>query len=768
MRTWTFRIFSRPIDVGVGHDDLAVETAGAQQRGVEHVGPVGGGDEDDALVGLEAVHLDQQLVQGLLALVVAAAEAGAAMAADRVDLVDEDDAGRVLLGLFEHVADAAGADADEHFDEIRARDREEGHVGFAGDGAGEQGLAGAGRADQQDAPRNAAAEALELLRVLQELDDLLQVFLGLVDAGDVLEGHAAVGLGEQLGLGFAETHGLAAGALHLARQENPHADEGDQRQAVDQQGHQPVIAVGRRLGGDLDVFLVKAVHQRRVVRRIGRKGLAVGVMAGDFVARDGDVADMALIGLGEQLAEIDFLGRGALAGVLEQHHQRDHQKNDDHPQSEIAEIRIHLLSWEPLRSSVARLMSTICRLGQRACQVKRASIGQKTAKIARYAFARGGGAAPARRLAAQRQHAVRAEPCRASAERRAQSPAILARHPQIFRQGLEPLQPGRRLAGALREGQGQEALENRQRRVIDPGQVVDMWLRRRRAGEKIARRPFDRLIGLARPLGEGRRPDRGQAEALQCGGDGAPARPGEDRIGIGRIVEKILALAAAIIDQNLFAQAEQGADKAPAGKHLVARHSREAGKAAAAREPDQHRFPLVVGMVRHGHGLGAYRSGVVEQQGIAGGARLFLHAGRRLFAAPGEDGVIKAEIARPAADLERFGARFRPQPVIDGRGMERDAGPRIPPAPRETRQRQRIRPAGNRDQQAREAFETGEQPIRVESVRGQQEAFFASRSAASFSAGGALGYLRGISEKKAQACVLAPSALSDMPSLTMA
>ena len=129
--------------VGAGDDDAAVEAAGAQERRVEHVGPVGRGDEDDALVGLEAVHLDEQLVERLLALVVAAAEAGAAVAADGVDLVDEDDAGRVLLALLEQVADARGADADEHLDEVRARDGEERHAGLAGDGAREQRLAGA-------------------------------------------------------------------------------------------------------------------------------------------------------------------------------------------------------------------------------------------------------------------------------------------------------------------------------------------------------------------------------------------------------------------------------------------------------------------------------------------------------------------------------------------------------------------------------------------------------------------------------------------------
>jgi hypothetical protein len=158
-------------------------------RRVEHVGAVGRGDDDDALVGLEAVHLDEELVQRLLALVVTAAEARAAVATDGVDLVDEDDAGRVLLALLEEVAHAARADADEHLDEVRARDAEEGHAGLAGDGAREQRLARAGRAHQQHALRDAAAEALELLRVLEERDDLLDLVLGLVDAGDVREGH---------------------------------------------------------------------------------------------------------------------------------------------------------------------------------------------------------------------------------------------------------------------------------------------------------------------------------------------------------------------------------------------------------------------------------------------------------------------------------------------------------------------------------------------------------------------------------------------------
>ena len=158
-------------NVGTRHHHAAVEAAGAEQRRIEHVRPVGGGDQDDAFVGFEAVHFHQQLVQGLLALVVTTAETGAAMTADGVDFVDEDDAGRILLALLEQVADAAGADADEHLDEIGTGNAEERNIGFAGNGARQQRLAGSRRPDQQHAFGNAPAELLEFLRFAQELDD---------------------------------------------------------------------------------------------------------------------------------------------------------------------------------------------------------------------------------------------------------------------------------------------------------------------------------------------------------------------------------------------------------------------------------------------------------------------------------------------------------------------------------------------------------------------------------------------------------------------
>ena len=72
----------------------------------------------------------------------------AAVAPDSVDFIDENDAGRRFLALLEHVADAAGADANEHLHEIGAADGEERDVGFASNGAREQRFTSARRPDQ--------------------------------------------------------------------------------------------------------------------------------------------------------------------------------------------------------------------------------------------------------------------------------------------------------------------------------------------------------------------------------------------------------------------------------------------------------------------------------------------------------------------------------------------------------------------------------------------------------------------------------------------
>ncbi len=269
----------RPARSGGADRDLPVEAARTQQRRVQDIGAVGGGDEDDAGAVTETVHLDQQLVEGLLALVVSATEARATLASDGVDLVDEDDAGAVLLGLVEHVAHTGRTHTDEHLDEVRTGDREERDTGLACHRSGEEGLTGSGRPVQQHTARDLRSQRLVAHRVLQEVLDLVQLFDGLVRTRDVGERGLRHVLVELLGLRLAEAHDAAATtALHAAHHEEEDAEQDHHRQDEQQDRCEPALLRDRgvvalqALVGDLVEDLLG--RRRRILRE--DLGLAVG------------------------------------------------------------------------------------------------------------------------------------------------------------------------------------------------------------------------------------------------------------------------------------------------------------------------------------------------------------------------------------------------------------------------------------------------------------------------------------------------------------
>ncbi len=231
--------------VGEVDRDLAVKAPRTQQGRVEDVRTVGGGDNDDSLVGAETVHLHQQLVQGLLTLVVATPEACAPVPPDGIDLVHEDDAGGALLGLLEQVPHPGGAHPDEHLHEVGAADAEEGHPGLAGDRPGQQSLTGARRAEEQHALGNPGAHVVVSLRVLEELDDLLQLFLGLVHPGHVFEGDLLLLGIQKVRPAAPELHHPVAAPLGLLQHEK---DKPHDQQDGQQGGEQP-RPPGCALGG---------------------------------------------------------------------------------------------------------------------------------------------------------------------------------------------------------------------------------------------------------------------------------------------------------------------------------------------------------------------------------------------------------------------------------------------------------------------------------------------------------------------------------------
>ena len=145
--------------------DLTIKTTGAQQCRIQNIGAIGCGDQDDRLAFLKTVHLDQQLVERLLALVVTAAQTGSALTSHGIDLVNKDDRRSLRLGLLKEVAHAAGTDTHEHLDKVRTRDAKERHARLAGNGLGQQRLTGTRRAHQQNAARDLGTQFAIAVRI---------------------------------------------------------------------------------------------------------------------------------------------------------------------------------------------------------------------------------------------------------------------------------------------------------------------------------------------------------------------------------------------------------------------------------------------------------------------------------------------------------------------------------------------------------------------------------------------------------------------------
>mmetsp|Transcript_7696 Transcript_7696/g.26505 ORF Transcript_7696/g.26505 Transcript_7696/m.26505 type:complete len:458 (+) Transcript_7696:35-1408(+) len=172
--------------VRVGELDLAVQSATPHQRGVQDVGPVGGGDDLDLCVGGESVQLVQELQHRSLHLPVPGELRVEPLGPDRIDLVDKYDTRGLLLREGKGVSHELGAVSDEHLHELGSRELQKGGVGLGGAGPSDQGLPRPGGAVEQDSLGGPDSQVLKVLLVrhgqhdgLHQLPDLL------VQASDV-------------------------------------------------------------------------------------------------------------------------------------------------------------------------------------------------------------------------------------------------------------------------------------------------------------------------------------------------------------------------------------------------------------------------------------------------------------------------------------------------------------------------------------------------------------------------------------------------------
>ena len=133
---------------------LTVKTARTQQGRIQNIRTVRRRNQDDVGVRIETIHLNQQLVQRLFTLIVTATDAGATLAAHRIDLINKNDRRRRTLSLLEQVTHAGGTHTNEHLNEIGTRNREERNPSLTGNSLSKQRLTGTRRAIQQNTARD--------------------------------------------------------------------------------------------------------------------------------------------------------------------------------------------------------------------------------------------------------------------------------------------------------------------------------------------------------------------------------------------------------------------------------------------------------------------------------------------------------------------------------------------------------------------------------------------------------------------------------------
>src|SRR6266404_5205463 len=231
------------------------------------------------------------------------------MPAHRIDLIDENDARGVLLGLLEHVAHSGCTYAHEHFHEIRPGNREKRHFGLAGDGPRQQRLAGSRRTDHEHTLRYLAAKFLELAGIFQEVDDFDHFLLGFLDPRHVGKGYVHLIFAQEARAALAEGHGPppAGGTLHLAHEIGPEANENQYREGRYQQLQEHRLLL-RRLAAEFDALLLQQADQRSIagLRVVGDEGFARRApLALDDLSLERDRIDVIALHFGEKLRIID-------------------------------------------------------------------------------------------------------------------------------------------------------------------------------------------------------------------------------------------------------------------------------------------------------------------------------------------------------------------------------------------------------------------------------------------------------------------------------
>ena len=200
--------------VGQRDSDLPIKAARPDKGWIELLEGVSSCDSEDAAVLVHTVHFGQQRVEGLAVFLVLTSSAGTA---NGVDLVDEYDAGGILLGLLVEGANILGALANPDVDELGSVGGVKLDTGGASNGLGHQRLTGTRGAVEQDTAGNLGTDSPQLGGVAQALDHEGHILLGLLVAGNIVKGGGLAASGRGTDSNFSLLDGRVLGLVLLLR-----------------------------------------------------------------------------------------------------------------------------------------------------------------------------------------------------------------------------------------------------------------------------------------------------------------------------------------------------------------------------------------------------------------------------------------------------------------------------------------------------------------------------------------------------------------------
>mmetsp|Transcript_81146 Transcript_81146/g.238450 ORF Transcript_81146/g.238450 Transcript_81146/m.238450 type:complete len:242 (-) Transcript_81146:145-870(-) len=226
---------SAALHVGWVHLDLSVEAARADKCLVKDVCPVSRCENHNPVVPLKAVHLCEELVDGLLALVIPLAKARTALTAHRVNLIDEYYAWSRLLGICEEVTHSSCADPSKDLHKLRSGYAEERHASLASHSLRQQGLSRPWRSNQKSPFWDLSAQVRVARCVLQEVDNFYEFLLGPIATGNVIEFDLSVAILHNFCRGLPELKWILA--AHARRTATRADTAKEQQQACNEPGN---------------------------------------------------------------------------------------------------------------------------------------------------------------------------------------------------------------------------------------------------------------------------------------------------------------------------------------------------------------------------------------------------------------------------------------------------------------------------------------------------------------------------------------------------